>query len=141
MLDEAEYERWRHAGADALAAARVQAEAGFHHWTCFLAEQSAQLVVKGLLHGIGAGAWGHDLVELGVAWSQALGEVVRTDVAAALQRLSRHYIPARYPDAHPSGSPGAHYGPTDSAQALADAVLVAAEVGSAWEELVAEASG
>ncbi len=46
MLDEPEFRRWSDAGADALAAARVQADAGFHHWSCFLAEQSAQLTVK-----------------------------------------------------------------------------------------------
>ncbi len=41
MLDQTEFGRWWDAGADALAAARVQADAGFHHWACLLAEQSA----------------------------------------------------------------------------------------------------
>ncbi len=135
MLDEEEFRRWWDAGSDALAAARVQADAGFHQWASFLAEQSAQLVVKGLLHGIGESAWGHDLVELGQAWAAALEETLDANVLAGLQRLSRHYIPARYPDAHPAGSPGAHYGPTDSAQAIIDAEEVAATVRATWERL------
>jgi len=135
VVDEPEFRRWWDAGADALAAARVQADAGFHHWSCFLAEQSAQLAVKALLHGMGVGAWGHDLVELGRSWSEALGEDLGATVHAELQRLSRHYIPARYPDAHPSGSPRAHYGDADSAQAIADAEHLAASVGRVWERL------
>jgi hypothetical protein len=55
VLDDVEYRRRREAGAEALSAARVQAEAGFHNWACFLAEQSAQLSAKGLLHGLSAG--------------------------------------------------------------------------------------
>jgi len=138
VLDAPEFRRWRDAGTDALAAARVQADAGFHQWSCFLAEQSAQLSVKALLHGIGVGAWGHDLVELGKAWGDALAEDTGPTLQASLQRLSRHYIPARYPDAHPSGSPGAHYGEADSAQALADAELLAAAVDRVWERLGSE---
>ncbi len=141
VLDHAEFQRWRNAGADALAAARVQAEAGFHQWACFVAEQSAQLVVKGLLHGLGAGSWGHDLVELGTAWGEAVDEALDAELGASLQRLSRHYIPARYPNAHPAGSPGAHYGEGDSAQALGDAERVAIVVDGAWDRLQAEAEG
>ncbi|MGH2957433.1 MAG: HEPN domain-containing protein [Solirubrobacterales bacterium] len=39
----------------ALESARLQAREGFHDWSCFLAEQAAQLAVKGPLHGIGSG--------------------------------------------------------------------------------------
>lgn len=119
MVDQTEFLRWRAAADSARQSANLQAGAQLFNWACFLAEQSAQLAVKGLLHGIGAGAWGHDLVELGRALGEAIGEAVPTEVAAALRRLSRHYIPARYPDAHPSGSPGSHYGGEDADQALA----------------------
>ncbi len=138
MLDEPEFRRWWDAGTDALAAARVQADAGFHQWACFLAEQSAQLAVKAVLHGMGVGTWGQDLVELGRSWSEALEEDLGTTLQASFQRLSRHYIPARYPDAHPSGTPGAHYGEADSAQAIADAEQVAAAVSHVWERLGSE---
>ncbi len=67
MLDRAEFDRWRVAADDAGRAANVQADAALSNWACFLAEQAAQLAIKGLLHGIGAGAWGHDLVQLAEA--------------------------------------------------------------------------
>jgi HEPN domain-containing protein len=132
-VDRDEFGRWRAEADAALRAARLQADAGLHNWACFAAEQATQLAVKGLLHGLGRGPWGHDLVRLG----EQIGETdeVPVQVRDALRRLSRHYIPARYPDAHPSGPPGIHYGETDSAEALADATRVLDYVDGTWAEL------
>ncbi len=140
MLDGTEFTRWRRAADEALEGARANVGAGLHHWACFLAEQSAQLAVKALLHGVGRAPWGHDLVTLGRAASDALGGSLGGAAEAALRRLSRHYIPARCPDAVPSGSPGEHYGVEDSRQAIDDARLVASVVDEAWRRLCA-ASG
>ncbi|MDP8957788.1 MAG: HEPN domain-containing protein, partial [Actinomycetota bacterium] len=63
-LDEEEFRRWRDQAARALEAARLAGEGGQHEWACFLSEQAAQLAVKGLLHGAGLEAWGHDLTLL-----------------------------------------------------------------------------
>jgi HEPN domain-containing protein len=91
------------------------------------------LAVKGLLHGLGRGPWGHDLVRLG----EQLADVaeVPSGVLDALRRLSRHYIPARYPDAHPSGTPGMHYAESDSSEALTDAQSVLSHVDAVWERM------
>jgi HEPN domain-containing protein len=140
MLDRPEFTRWRRSAEEALEGARAQVGAGLHHWACFLAEQSAQLSLKALLHGVGRAPWGHDLVALGRAAAEALGGPLGSEAEAALRRLSRHYIPARYPDAVPSGSPGEHYGAEDSQEAIADARAVAAVVDEAWRRLGA-ASG
>jgi HEPN domain-containing protein len=138
-VDRPEFERWHEAAADARRAAAVQVAAGMHNWACFLAEQAAQLAIKGLLHGIGSGAWGHDLVALG----RRLGEAMETElpdrIAAALRRLSRHYIPPRYPDAHPGDSPPlAHYGSSDAEEATSDADLLIEYVQALWADLLAE---
>jgi HEPN domain-containing protein len=90
--------------------------------------------VKALLHGIGAGPWGHDLVELGARLAEA-GLVVPPDATDRLLRLARHYMPARYPDAHAAGSPGERYGEADSGQALEDARAVLALVDEGWRAL------
>jgi HEPN domain-containing protein len=135
MLDRSEYRRWRREADDALKGARLQADGGLHNWACFLAEQSAQLAVKGLLHGVGQGAWGHDLVALGEAMEAALERDLYDHLRSALQRLSRHYIPARYPDAHPSGTAGVHYGPDDVVQALDDVAVVLQYVDERWRAL------
>lgn len=135
MVDTSEFERWREAADVARRAAHVQADAALYNWACFLAEQAAQLAVKGLLHGIGAGGWRHDLVQLGEGVAAAIGDAIPPESAAALRRLSRHYIPARYPDAHPSGSPGRHYGPEDAQQALTDLAIVLQLVDDRWARL------
>lgn len=133
-LDEDEFRRWRLEAARALEAARLGASGELDNWACFLAEQAAQLALKGLLHGLGRGPWGHDLVRLG-EWARDAGLEPPEEVADALRRLSRHYIPARYPDAHPSGPPGRHYGPADAREALEDATRVFRFVDEVWEGL------
>jgi HEPN domain-containing protein len=69
-LDREEYERWRAEAGRALRHAELAAQDGPYNWACFSAEQSAPLAVKALLHALGLGPWGHDLMGLG----QRLGE-------------------------------------------------------------------
>lgn len=135
MVDGEEFARWWEAAEDARRGATVQRDAGLHQWACFLSEQAAELAMKGFLRGVGAPGWGHDLVALGKAVADATGLEVSADVEAALRRLSRHYIPARYPDAHPSGAPGLHYGREDADDALEDCGTVFHHLGNRWTEV------
>lgn len=125
-VDVEEFRRWREQAASALNAARTLADAE-PAWSCFLAEQAAQLGVKGLLHALGLDAWGHDLVELEARLRQPLGDVW-PDLSSPAARLARFYVPTRYPDTHPGGVPARRYGPADAAGALADAEAVLAAV-------------
>jgi HEPN domain-containing protein len=133
-LDEEEFRRWRSEADRALASAEREAAAGAHNWACFLAEQAAQLGLKGLLHGLGVGPWGHDLPRLGARVAEA-GLEVPAEVQRVLARLGRHDIPPRSPDAHASGPPSEHYTEADSRQAAGDARAVLAFVDGAWEGL------
>lgn len=138
MLDQAEFDRWSLMAFDAAETAELQIERA-PHWACFLAEQAGQFICKGLLHGLGLPAWGHDLVDL--------GERIRTDadvdmdeeVIDALARLSRHYIATRYPDAHSAGPPSAHYRRSDAEQAVVDARQVIEVLDRAWSLLIKDA--
>ena len=133
-LDAPEYARWVAEAEGALESAGREAAAGAHNWACFLAEQSGQLAVKGLLHGLGLAPWGHDLDGLGRAIADA-GIAVPIATSQAMARLGRHYIPARYPDAHAAGPAGDHYTAADSAAALADADAVLTFVRGVWSEV------
>ena len=133
-LDVEEFRRWRAEADRALFGAELHKDAGLHNWSCFLSEQAAQLALKGLLHGLGKAPWGHDLVGLARIARDAQLEVGDA-VSGALHRLGRHYIPARYPDAHPAGPAGEHYLASDAEDALADAKAVLAFVDRTWDSL------
>lgn len=132
MVDGPEFRRWRGQADGALGMARL----GTHHnWRCFLAEQAAQMAMKALLHGLGRGPWGHDLVELGKAMAEALEGPLDSSLADALRRLSKLYIPTRYADALPSGDPADKFTAADAEDAIADAELVLAQVDGVWYQL------
>lgn len=134
MVDEREFERWRVEAGRALDGARAQAGQQLYNWACFACEQAAQLALKAILHGLGRGPWGHDLDAL-VDSARDAGMPVPEEVASAGHRLGRHYIPARYPDAHAGGNPGRHYDAADWEHALEDAITILAAVDAAWSSL------
>jgi len=134
-LDAEEFNRWLEQAGSAQATADLARAGGRHDWACFLDEQAAQLAVKGLLHGIGEQAWGHDLTVLVAHAASILGELWSATTVEPAARLARHYIPARYPDAHASGAPTTHYTSGDADQADADARTIMAAVAGAWNGL------
>jgi len=132
VVDAEEFDRWRATAAEALSQARGRRDEGAHHWSCFMAEQTAQMAVKALLHGLGLDARGHDLVKLGRQLVSETGEPLPDGVSDALMSLSQHYIGTRYPDAHPSGTPSEHYSATQAEEAVAHATSVATYVDELW---------
>jgi HEPN domain-containing protein len=134
-LDRDEFERWRTQSRSAAETAALAADGGRHDWSCFLWEQAAQLAVKGLLHGLGLDAWGHDLTVLSARAAEALGKGWAAAASQAAARLSRHYIPTRYPDAHASGAPSSHYTEADTTQAESDARRILETVDRSWATL------
>ena len=100
--------------------AERDAEDGDFAWACFKAQQVAELAVKALLLGLGQPARGCSVLALlrQVANSQI---DVPQPLLESAQRLDRLYIPTRYPNAHPTGSPFEFYNEADARQALSDA--------------------
>jgi HEPN domain-containing protein len=91
-------------------------EAEHHEWACFIAQQAAEKAVKALHLHHGQEAWGHVIAKL----LQELPDSVRipNDLIDRGRVLDNFYIPARYPDSHPEGSPFEHFGPLQSETAL-----------------------
>ena len=87
--------------------AKNDKEHGFYEWSCFSSQQAAEKAVKAVFQKMGAEAWGHSVSDLLYELSQKY-EVPKELIDYALE-LDKVYIPARYPDAHPSGSPKNRY--------------------------------
>lgn len=95
-----------------LAHARNDVAGGFFDWACFSAQQAADKAVKAVISRLGGEPWGHSVADL-------LDDVrprrpVDESLYDAALELDKAYIPARDPDAHPSGSPRRRYTKTEA---------------------------
>ncbi len=123
-LDREELVRWLAQAEHTLASGRRDALEGDYDWAAFKAQQAAELALKGLLRGLGQPTYGHSVKRLLEALAQA-GVAFPGELVQAAQELDVHYVPARYPDAYPAGSPHEFYNPRRAQDALeaAQAVL------------------
>ena len=83
--------------------ARASIELGHFEWSCFAAQQAAEKAAKAVFEDMGAVAWGHSAADLLQELSQH--HAVVNELMDGAYELDKAYIPARYPNAHPSGSP------------------------------------
>jgi len=87
--------------------AQSDLERGFYEWACFSSQQAAEKAVKAAFQKMGAEAWGHSVADLLQELSQR--EKVPEELIDGALELDKAYIPTRYPNAHPSGSPRRRY--------------------------------
>ncbi|MGQ9477638.1 MAG: HEPN domain-containing protein [Candidatus Bipolaricaulia bacterium] len=83
--------------------AKSDLEGGYSDWACFSSQQAAGKAVKAVFQKMGAEAWGHSVADL--LQELAHREPVPEELVKGGLELDKAYIPARYPNAHPSGSP------------------------------------
>lgn len=141
-FDRTEYERWYLTAETGVAAARHAAAGGFHHVAVLQAEQAAQCGLKALLHALGAGeeARGHDLLRLAGACVRLAGLGLDEDLTARLRALGNDYMPTRYPDALPGGTPADYYDKEQSATAITTSEQILGSVSDTWADLQREAA-
>jgi HEPN domain-containing protein len=102
--------------------ARSDAERGFYEWSCFSSQQAAEKAVKAVFQRMGAEAWGHSVADLLAALAQH--RPVPEDLQGPALELDKAYIPTRYPNAHPSGSPRTRYTRDEARRLLSHAERV-----------------
>lgn len=109
--------------------ARESRDAGRHEWACFAAQQAAEKAVKALHLARGQDVWGHVVAKL----LRELPDPVEVPegLVDRAKVLDNFYVAARYPNAHPEGSPFEHYGPLQSEQAIDHAGEIIRFVGTA----------
>lgn len=107
---------WMDQAEGDLLHARSDVQGGYYDWACFSAQQAAEKAVKAVFQRMGAEAWGHSVADLlnELGARQAVPERLRE---AALE-LDKAYIPARYPNAHPSGAPRTRYTKVEAARLI-----------------------
>jgi HEPN domain-containing protein len=95
-------------------------EGGFYDKACFIAQQAGEKVLKACLYATGKRiVLGHSLYEMINELGQK--EKMFQKLAEEAKRLDRFYIPARYPNGLPGGSPFQTFTSNDLADALNDA--------------------
>jgi HEPN domain-containing protein len=119
-----------------LEQARQSADSGRHEWACFAAHQAAKKALKALHLAVGQQGWGHTLTRL---WA-AIPEQERfhppppSGIKDRLRLLDGFYIPTRYPDSYPEGTPGEHFGQLQSQQAIHHATTLVEWIGAAMAQ-------
>jgi HEPN domain-containing protein len=83
---------------------------GFYDWACFSAQQAAEKAVKAVFQKLGA--------EAGAIPAELLRDPVSEELINGALELDKVYIPARYPNAHPSGSPRERYTKNEAARLI-----------------------
>lgn len=98
---------WMDQAQGDLAHARHDLSAEFYDWACFSAHQAAEKAAKAVFQKLGSEAWGHSIADL----LEELGRIrtVGQNVKDMGLELDKAYIPTRYPNAHPAGSPRRRY--------------------------------
>ena len=101
-----------------LKSARMQLEAEFFEWACFIAQQAAEKSVKALYQKFSGEAWGHSVHDLlrGIADKV---DVPKNTFESA-KGLDRFYVPARYPNGWSSGFPGEYITKKDAKDAISN---------------------
>ena len=110
---------WEQAVDDRLFVQTMAQEARFFDKACFIAQQAAEKAVKACLYA--QGNWevlGHAALQF--TRDLARSEPTFSRIAAQAARLDRHYIPARYPNGLPGGTPSGSFSAGDLFGALQD---------------------
>ncbi|MCS7180835.1 MAG: HEPN domain-containing protein [bacterium] len=82
-------------------------KSGFYNWACFSAQQAGEKAVKGVFQKLGVDIWGHSVSDLLLELSKKIK--VPKNLIEISYELDKAYIPTRYPDVFPSGSPKDKY--------------------------------
>jgi len=104
--------------------ARILHNASRFNAAAFYAHQAAEKAVKALLYSINEASWGHSVRILLERYFKAKNLSSREDLLQSARELDRHYIPSRYPNAHPAGTPHEAYDEETSKRALNAAKMI-----------------
>ncbi|TFG05752.1 MAG: HEPN domain-containing protein [Promethearchaeota archaeon] len=103
-----DYENWLKEAKWDLETAKVLIKEKRYNTAAFYAQQAVEKLLKAALMYQNESAWGHSIRELLLRWGQ-ITETEIEDLLNPARELDLHYIPARYPNAHPNSTPHEAY--------------------------------
>ena len=86
--------------------------------SAFYSHQAAEKALKALLYSVNEAPWGHSVRILLERYFKHLDKEIGKEILVYARELDRHYIPSRYPNAYPAGTPHEAYDEETSARAL-----------------------
>lgn len=107
-----------------LAHARHAVDDADFEWACFAAQQACEKAVKALYQQRGEEAWGHAVSALLEGLEPQIA--VPPELLDLARELDQHYIPSRYPNAHPEGAPYRFYTRGAATRAVSSAETILA---------------
>jgi HEPN domain-containing protein len=117
---------WLNQALRDLEQAEASMQADRHEWACFAAHQATEKSLKALNMALDQQVWGHTLTRI---WAEVPGKdelqpPPPEGLEDRLRLLDGFYIPTRYPDSYPDGTPGEHFGRLQSEQGLFHATAI-----------------
>lgn len=116
MRDEAL--RWLEEAERDIETAEILYKNARYNAACFYAHQAAEKAVKAMLYNVNEAPWGHSIRILLERYIERTSSSLATCLIECARELDRHYIPSRYPNAHPSGTAFEAYDPKTAEKAL-----------------------
>ncbi len=110
--------RWLDEALWDLETAEILHREGRYNAASFYAHQAAEKAVKALLYHVNEAPWGRSIRVLLQRYFKKVGEPANEELLRYARELDLHYIPSRYPNAHPAGTPHEAYDEETSRRAL-----------------------
>ena len=99
-----DYKNWLNEADWDLETAEILRERGRYNSSTFFAHQAVEKLIKAALMYKNESPWGHSTRELLLRFEEITEESFSELIHNAIE-LDHHYIPSRYPNAHPNSAP------------------------------------
>lgn len=104
-----EVERWFSEALWDLETAEILHKEKRYNAAVFYSHQAAEKAVKALLYSVNEASWGHSIRTLLDRYFEKMKRKPDDVLMSFARELDRHYIPSRYPNALPAGTPHEAY--------------------------------
>lgn len=110
--------RWLEEAERDIETAEILYKNARYNAACFYSHQAAEKAVKAILYSVNEAPWGHSIRTLLERYIERSKSSPVEHVMECARELDRHYIPSRYPNAHPTGTSFEAYDPKTAEKAL-----------------------